>query len=318
MDRNCGSLDSGQVRGALRSIYRRLPGGAELTALAPLDVERTIDEGTAIPVRAPTLCSGCPHRSSLWAARTAVNLVGKGAFVVGDIGCYGLGAGPAGYGVIKVQHNMGASVGVALGFASMRALGLGQPVLSVVGDSTFMHAALPALAQAAAMKAPLVVAVLDNSVTAMTGLQPNPATDEVVPIEDIARGMGVETVVVDPLDVKKTIVVLADLLESGEPAVAVLRSPCILIPGVTEGAAYYDVDQDKCIGSDCGCDRFCARVLGCPANLFDVTIDKAYIDTKACTGCSLCAILCPVDAIYPVKPDATKDGITVLQPGGKA
>jgi indolepyruvate ferredoxin oxidoreductase alpha subunit len=291
---DCGQLESSQVAAALEAL---LIGGAP-PAAASSRASGPSDFGSSILPRAPALCAGCPHRSSLNAARAAVNLAGKGAFVVGDIGCYGLGAGAAGYDTINVLHNMGASIGVGLGFAQLGALGFDQSVLVLIGDGTFLHTGLPALAQAAAAKAPLIVAILDNGVTAMTGRQPNPATDQAIRIEEICRGLGLEVTVMDALDVKACTIALAGLLDQRRPAVAILRAPCIFICD-RESAKPFRVDQDRCIGSDCGCDRFCARVLQCPANLFDEELDRAYIDTHSCTGCGLCADFCPTGAIVP-------------------
>jgi len=292
----CGILDRQQVIDAIRSVLTETTGGS---VVPEPGAPNAALQSLVLP-RAPALCAGCPHRSSLLSVQAAIAMVGEDAFVVGDIGCYGLGAGPSGYNVINVLHNMGASVGVALGFASLRPLGFRQRVLALVGDSTILHAGLPALVQAAANRAPLLVVVLDNGVTAMTGLQPNPATDGAVRIEAICTGMGIETITLDPLDVHRTALCLAECMWRDEPMVAVLRSPCALLPTAIDPIPFA-VDHDRCIGSGCGCDRFCARVLGCPANLFDEAIDRAYIDTALCNGCGLCAEFCPTGAIAEMR-----------------
>lgn len=145
------------------------------------------------------------------------------------------------------------------------------------------------------------MAILDNGVTAMTGRQPNPASDQKIRIEDLCVSLGIEVMVLDAQDVKACTLALADMLNRREPSVAVLRSPCVFVEA-RDPSKRYQVEAEKCIGCSCGCDRFCARVLQCPANLFDERRDKAYIDTEKCTGCGLCAEFCPTGAIAPIVP----------------
>ncbi len=129
-----------------------------------------------VPARALGFCAGCPHRATYWAIKQALALDGREGFVLGDIGCYGLGMGPSGFSQMKTIHAMGSGAGLASGFGKLERFGLSQPVLAVCGDSTFYHAAMPALVNARYNGSHFVLLLLDNSATAMTGFQPHPGT----------------------------------------------------------------------------------------------------------------------------------------------
>ncbi|MFP3927295.1 MAG: thiamine pyrophosphate-dependent enzyme [Desulfobacteraceae bacterium] len=261
-----------------------------------------------------SFCQGCPHRASFYAIKTALELDGRNGFVVGDIGCYGMAAGSTGFQQIKALHCMGSGMGNACGFSRLREFGLDQPVLAVAGDSTFFHAGLPALADAVHHRADAVFVILDNSVTAMTGFQVNPATPASVSsgkreisIEEVARGMGAETKVLDPVaDVEAAVKALLEAVEGGGVRVIVLRHPC-----ATFHQKFVDrserprvwVDQKRCLGAQCGCNRFCSRILSCPAILFDPENGVARIDEQVCTGCGLCVQVCPSNAIIIEYPE---------------
>ena len=101
-----------------------------------------------VPARALGFCPGCPHRATYWAVKVALALDGRDGIVLGDIGCYSLGMGPSGFGQMKTLHAMGSGTGLASGFGQLHRFGLEQPVIAVCGDSTFYHAAMPALANA--------------------------------------------------------------------------------------------------------------------------------------------------------------------------
>ncbi|HEX7372898.1 MAG TPA: thiamine pyrophosphate-dependent enzyme, partial [Thermodesulfobacteriota bacterium] len=131
-----------------------------------------------VPNRDLGFCAGCPHRATFWAIKNALKLDGRGGFVTGDIGCYSLGLGPAGFFQLKTMHAMGSGTGLAAGFGQLKPFGFNQPVLSVCGDSTFFHAAIPALISGVYNQSNFVMVVLDNSATAMTGFQPHAGTGE--------------------------------------------------------------------------------------------------------------------------------------------
>jgi indolepyruvate ferredoxin oxidoreductase alpha subunit len=262
--------------------------------------------GEYVPSRSMAFCPGCPHRASFWVLKRALRWDGREAVVTGDIGCYSMGLLPTGFSVEQTLHCMGAGIGTACGFGKLGRFGFDRPVVAVSGDSTFYHACLPALVNARWNSSDLLYVVLDNSTTGMTGHQPHPgsgftASGEPSPpvrIEDVCRGVGVEVRVCDPFQVDEATRTVFELLQGKGPRVLVLRHPCPLTEAEKrrKRPRVY-VDQEKCLGRECGCMAFCSRVLGCPANTWDFSKDKARIDEVLCTGCGLCATLCPAGAI---------------------
>jgi indolepyruvate ferredoxin oxidoreductase alpha subunit len=202
---------------------------------------------------------------------------------------------------------MGSGAGVANGFGQLRRFGLDQPVLAVCGDSTFYHAAIPALINARWNGSNFLMLVLDNSATAMTGFQPHPgtgrtATEEktaVVPIETLCRSIGAHVEMIDPFDVQETIDTIARLIRDRKGLnVLVLKQECALLRAKRRRIVYrMDVDNQRCIGPACGCGRFCTRIFKCPGLVWDKTTGKAGIDEAICTGCGVCADICPQSAI---------------------
>jgi indolepyruvate ferredoxin oxidoreductase alpha subunit len=196
---------------------------------------------------------------------------------------------------------MGGSFGLANGMSRV----VDAPIIAHLGDSTFFHAGIPPLINAVYNKANITMVVLDNSATAMTGFQPHPGTgytatgDETVALkaEDIARACGVKFVeVVDPFDLKAATETVEKAMRFQGPAVLVFRGPCAMIElrdkkKAGEKVVPYHVDPDKCNPK---CDA-CIKLLGCPAIIKQG--DKAVIDAALCTGCSLCAQVCPYNAI---------------------
>ena len=259
-----------------------------------------------LPLRPPTMCPGCPHRASLYAIKTAARRVARdyGKDVVpiypGDIGCYSLGYLP------PLESNditicMGAGFGLANGFA--RAVDV--PVIAHLGDSTFFHAGIPPLINAVYNKTNITMVVLDNSATAMTGFQPHPGTgytatgDETVQLkpEDIARACGVKFVeVIDPFDLKTATDTIEKAIRFEGPSLIVSRRLCTIIEQREkrkrgEKVIPYHIDQDKC-SEKC---EACIKLLGCPAIIKED--GKTVIDSSLCTGCGLCAQICPYKAI---------------------
>ena len=259
-----------------------------------------------LPMRPPTMCPGCPHRASLYAIKTAARKVARdyGKDVVpiypGDIGCYTLGNLPP-LESVDVNMCMGASFGMANGFA--RAVDV--PIIAHLGDSTFFHAGIPPLINAVYNKANITMVVLDNSATAMTGFQPHPGTgytatgDETAKLkpEDIARACGVKFVeVIDPFDLKTATSTIEKAIRFEGPSLIVSRSLCTMIElrekrKRREKVIPYHIDQDKC-NEKC---EACIKLLGCPAIIKED--GKTIIDSSLCTGCGLCAQICPYKAI---------------------
>jgi indolepyruvate ferredoxin oxidoreductase alpha subunit len=247
-----------------------------------------------LPSRAPILCAGCPHRASFYALKR----VGHANTIYStDIGCYALGSiSPLNVGDISIC--MGASIGTIQGINKVTK----APTIAIIGDSTFFHAAIPGLINAVYHKHNVVLAVLDNHTTAMTGHQPHPGTgitgmgesSEEIRIEKIAKGCGVKFVrVVNPFRVKETRRVLTKALNHVGPSVVVLRAPCAL--QVAKEKRRKDIVMATCeIGEKCtGC-MACIKLLGCPA--LNVEAEKVSVNAL-CAGCGLCAAICPYNAI---------------------
>lgn len=259
-----------------------------------------------VPNREFGFCPGCPHRGSYYAIKKALAWDQRDGFVSGDIGCYSMGIWPTGFNVVKSVHAMGSGAGLASGYGKLVRFGFEQPVVTVCGDSTFFHAALPALVNARFNNSDILMVVLDNSATAMTGFQPHPGTgktamgDPTVPIaiEDLCKAMGIDVAVVDPYDLNQSAELIYQYLKKPGPKVLVAKRKCALIQG-REGGFPYEmvVNEDRCLGEECGCGRYCSRVFRCPGIIYDKEKGKAKIDEVICVGCGICAQVCPKGAI---------------------
>jgi indolepyruvate ferredoxin oxidoreductase alpha subunit len=193
---------------------------------------------------------------------------------------------------------MGASISVAAG---LRYAGTEKPIIATIGDSTFFHAGLPALVNLAMTSTRIVVLVLDNMNTAMTGHQPSPSTiriagdteEPAIRVEDVAKAVGIRSIhVVDPLFLEATTQAIVDAINFDGPSVVVSRRMCALETkkrGVNLHVG--SIDPDKCTGC-----MVCVKLLGCPA--LEVTADgKVTIDPQQCNGCTLCRTVCPYHAV---------------------
>lgn len=259
------------------------------------------------PERALTFCAGCPHRSSFWLLHEALTLDNRKGFVCGDIGCYSMGAIECGFNTLKTIGAMGSGVGMASGFGKLRRFGMDQPVMAVCGDSTFFHAIMPGLANAIHNQSDMILVVLDNSGTAMTGFQPHPgipvgAEKQPLPaldIKKICEAMGVRVEVADSFDFIEARKTIADLLkDTSGVRVLILKQPCALSPA-RKGKKIWNVsvDTEKCLGEECGCNRLCTRIFKCPGLIWDSTKKKTSIDDFVCVGCGVCAQVCPENAM---------------------
>lgn len=259
------------------------------------------------PPRALTFCPGCPHRASFWSIHNALQLDQRGGFVCGDIGCYSLGAISCGFETLKTLHSMGSGTGLASGFGKLGGFGLQQPVLAVCGDSTFYHAALPALVNAVHNRSDILLIILDNKGTAMTGFQAHPgleinALGQAVPaveITEICRSIGAAVEVCDPFDLERTRKTLLEMVEKeGGVKVLVLRQACALSPERKHSKSFeMRVDEKICLGENCGCNRLCTRIFRCPGLIWDQEKKAARIDEVICAGCGVCGSVCPAGAI---------------------
>ncbi len=254
-----------------------------------LFTSQTCDNSPAVPFRPPALCPGCPHRASFYAVKRALH--GKKAFFCGDIGCYTLG-NAAPLDMVDTCLCMGAGITVAQGLNHVEKDSVN---VSFIGDSTFFASGITGVINAVYNKAEQIIVVLDNSTTAMTGHQPHPGTgktmmgdvSQAISIENVLRGIGIASVrTVDPLDLSASIeAVKSAASESGVRAI-IFKSPCVAI---IKSEKSFSV-ADSCIGC-----RKCINDLGCPALGFDGR--HAVIDPALCTGCELCAQVCPVKCI---------------------
>jgi len=260
-----------------------------------------------VPPRELTFCPGCPHRASFWSIHNALQLDNRKGFVCGDIGCYSLGAISCGFNTLKTLHSMGTGTGLASGFGKLKDFGLDQPVIAVCGDSTFYHTVMPALVNAIHNRSNITLIVLDNSGTAMTGFQAHPgleknALGQTVPAVDIpavCKAMGAKVKVCDPFEVEDTLKNLLEMIEDEDGVkVLVLRQICALSPE-KKGKKRFEmsVDENICLGESCGCNRLCTRIFKCPGLIWDKQKGVARIDEVICTGCGVCASICPAGAI---------------------
>ena len=259
----------------------------------PVDAGKKLDE--PIPERPPVMCPGCPHRGLFH------TLAKNKCTVMGDIGCYTLGAAPP-LSSIDCCTCMGGSVSSIHGFNKAMGPEGEKKTVAVIGDSTFMHSGMTGLANIAYNQSNSTVIILDNSITGMTGHQQNPTTGYnikgepagKVDLEALCHAMGIRrVVVVDPYDLAACNQAVKEELAAEEPSVIISRRPCILLKSVKPQPALR-VSADKCIGC-----KSCMKI-GCPAISF--RDGKAVIDHTTCVGCGVCQQLCPVSAIE--KPES--------------
>ena len=245
---------------------------------------------SVIPNRPPMMCAGCPHRGMFY------TLAKNKITVMGDIGCYTLGAVPP-LNALDSTLCMGASVSGLHGFNMARGKDAEKKSVAVIGDSTFMHSGMTGLVNIAYNASNSTVIILDNSITGMTGHQQNPTTGfnikgEIaakVDLEALCKALGISRVrVVDPYDLKACETAVKEELNADEPSVIISRRPCVLLKSVKHEAPL-KVEADKC--------KSCKRCmgLGCPA--ISLKDGKAKIDNTLCVGCGVCKQLCAFDAI---------------------
>jgi indolepyruvate ferredoxin oxidoreductase alpha subunit len=247
-----------------------------------------------IPARPPVMCAGCPHRGLFY------TLAKNKLTVMGDIGCYTLGAVPP-LAAIDSTICMGASISGLHGFMKASGESAEGKTVAVIGDSTFMHSGMTGLVNVAYNESNSTVIILDNSITGMTGHQQNPTTGfnlkgdpcTKIDLEALCHAIGIRRVrVVDPYDLKACDEAVKEELAANEPSVIISRRPCALLKYVKHKAPLH-VDTDKC--KSC---KMCMKI-GCPA--ISMVGGKAQIDNTLCTGCGVCEQLCKFDALQAPK-----------------
>ncbi len=260
----------------------------------PVHTGKVIDD--PIPPRPPVMCAGCPHRGLFY-------ILNKNKItVLGDIGCYTLGA-VAPLAAMDMTLCMGASISAVHGFNKARGAESESKTVAVIGDSTFMHSGMTGLANIAYNQSNSTVIILDNSITGMTGHQQNPTTGYSIKgdpagkidLEPLCRSLGFNRVrVVDPYDLKACDTAVKEELAAPEPSVIISRRPCVLLKHVKTEPPLA-VDPAKCVGC-----RSCMRI-GCPA--IAIKGGKAHVDATLCVGCGVCEQLCGVKAFQGGKKE---------------
>lgn len=245
------------------------------------------EKDVPIPVRPPVMCPGCPHRGVFYTLNQLKMTV------MGDIGCYTLGALPP-LEAIDACVCMGASIGSALGMEKAHPEMHGK-VVSVIGDSTFLHSGITGLLDIAYNKGATTTIILDNSTTAMTGHQDHPATGQTlskeptsqVDLVGLVKALGISRVLVaDAFDLDKLKIIIKEEAEANEPSVIIVKRACALL--IKEKSVPYTIDADTCINC-----KKCMK-LGCPA--LSAGDNVIVVNTTMCTGCGLCSQLCPSGA----------------------
>jgi indolepyruvate ferredoxin oxidoreductase alpha subunit len=255
-----------------------------------------------LPVRKPTLCPGCPHRASFFAIRKAF----PKAIYPSDIGCYTLGLN---LGAVDTCLDMGGAVTLANGFYQVFKLAnQPTPIIATIGDSTLYHAGIPALVNAVYTRARFILVILDNSITAMTGMQPTPglgiladgSTGEKVPLGQVVSGCGVKFIrECDPYEIETMQALLKEAYHytqqpEGGVAVIIASHPCPLYyrDDLKKYQVNVIVDEDACTGC-----KYCIKMFECPALVFNEARKKVKISSKLCSKCGVCIRVCPQGAL---------------------
>lgn len=285
-----GAFDALIVAGAIASAF-------DITLPQTLLAKGEASKAMAAP-RPIGVCAGCPHRGTYLGINKAIRNLGykkDEVIVTGDIGCTILGMNPP-FDTLWTEVSMGASIPLAQGF---KYAGIEKPVIATIGDSTFFLGGFPGLVNAIQHNINMTVVILDNSWTAMTGMQVNPNTPQEyqyegckeVSIVNTIAGLGVFPVVVDPFNQTETIAAIEGAIKHEGMSIVIAKRECT-IQSNRRGVKYNTItlDTDKC--NSC---KACVRMTGCPAISFNA--DGIVIDEKTCNGCGLCAGFCAKDAI---------------------
>lgn len=284
--------------------------GSNGHALPMLKTPSTPLNATSLaPARSLEFCPGCPHRMTYYALNRAIEQLGytqDEVITTGDVGCTIIGMN-APLDACWTEVSMGASIGIAQG---MKQAGIARPVLAAMGDGTFYHNGIAGLLNAVQSGVNLTLLILDNSRSAMTGMQPDAGTGRRTDgapalradIAMIARGCGVEYVKrLDPYQLPEMIATIQDAMRSPGVAVVIAEAPC-----TTQGVYIHEpvqVDQQACMAGR-GCeDTPCYHKVGCPSVLLSLDNVKPLvsIDSATCVACGLCVDACPYDAIKPIE-----------------
>jgi indolepyruvate ferredoxin oxidoreductase alpha subunit len=269
----------------------------------PYTPPRAVDlsDVPAVPQRPPTLCAGCSHRATYLEVKKATE--GMDTIFPSDIGCYTLGLLPP-LSAADFLICMGSSAGTSGGFSKVN----DKKVIAFIGDSTFFHSGIPGLINAVFNNHDFTLVILDNGTTAMTGHQPHPGDDMTrlnmegygrVSIEAVVKAIGVEHVTtIKPYKVKKSIGAIKEAIDHKGVSVIISEEVCALYAN----ALKLPKRKPFRVGEKCKNHKDCISSLACPA--FYIWNDRVKIDANLCTGCAVCAQICPENAILPVKASA--------------
>ncbi len=298
-----GELDSDVIYNILANVL----GELEITHLekskdAKLD---KLIESLKLPVRRPTLCAGCPERAAFFAIKKAL----PKAIYASDIGCYTLGLNLK---AVDTVLDMGAGITLASGFYQAYHQDKNDiPIVATMGDSTFYHSGTASLLNAVYNNARFILVILDNEITAMTGMQPTPGSGitadgsegRKIPLEKLIKGCGVQWIkTIDPYDVKNLIKLLKEARKYSQRsnrgiAVIIARHPCLI--------RYPEICKENPvkveITGDCDGCKYCLDFFECPALYLNEERNLIEIDRKFCVDCGVCIDACPKEAIIPIE-----------------
>lgn len=297
-----GELDPDRIYDVLRCVLEEL-GIAKLAKKADDKLDKLIKD-LKLPVRRPTLCAGCPERAAFFAIKRAF----PKAIYTSDIGCYTLGLNLK---AVDTVLDMGAGITLASGFyQAYHQDNIDIPIVATMGDSTFYHAGTPSLLNAVYNDARFILVILDNEITAMTGMQPTPGVGikadgsegKRVLLEDLIRGCGVKWMrTIDPYEVKDLIRFLKEARKfnqrrDGGIAVIIAKHPCLIwYPETLKGHPVKVKITDECNGCN-----YCIDFFECPALRLKEKENRVEIDRGLCVDCGVCVYACPRGAIVPI------------------
>lgn len=236
-----------------------------------------LEEEKKIPKRIPALCSGCSHIGFYTALDNSLKELGEEFVVLGDRGCYNIAAHPP-FQSLDTCMCMGSSIPLASGFAKA---GYEGNIIAVIGDSTFLHSGLTGLMNAVANNSNITVCILDNSITAMTGHQPNPGTGKnamgeeatKISIMEMVKATGIGFYKeINPYHVKPSENVIKEAVGFEGTSVIIFKAPCAL-KVKPSGKKFVVVNEP-------------GKKIGCAAINQG---EKTEIDLEKCNGCSICA-----------------------------
>ncbi|MHA1205706.1 MAG: thiamine pyrophosphate-dependent enzyme [Candidatus Heimdallarchaeaceae archaeon] len=267
------------------SVFYEIPDPSPLPKI--FDSEELL-----IPRTLPRLCDGCSHRGAFYSIKKAT---GEDFIIPSDIGCYALGqVQPVDVGDYWLC--MGGGLGTALGMSKVN----GKKVIAIIGDGTFFHAGMPALLDAVEYNHNITLAILDNSLTAMTGGQPSPSSTtwkrkdfNPINLEEVVKGLGVKWIKsVQAINVKENVKIVKEALEYQGPSVLIFKGECIVnkLRNMKTPVKPLSIDQELC--TRCG---NCLIDFACPSIVKED--GRIIIKQDTCTGCGYCAMVCPVNAI---------------------